>query len=223
MIRKYGIPLLALAGIFFSIFMIFHGRQNPPIPPILFPPAISPYKHYIAAEGIIESVYKNIEIGPSFADIITHIYVKVGDEVQQCDPLFKTDTRRLEAMQKEAQQAVSLAMIDYENKKIDFSYYEKLTDKTAVSKQAYIDAEYAKKKAAQQVAVAKAQLEVISTDINRSTVRAPIAGEVLQVNIRVGQYANVNPYDKKPLILFGDTNYYHLRISIDTKKMRGAI
>jgi RND family efflux transporter MFP subunit len=195
--------------------MIYYGTKTPPPPTVIFEPPVSPYKHYVAAEGITESVYKNIFIGSSFQDLITKIYVKVGDIVKQGDPLFKTDTRQFEAQLIQNLQNLKLAEVEYENQKVQFSFYENLSDKSAVSEQAYATALYNLKMAEESVKIAKAAVNVTETSIARSTVLAPINGEVLQLNIRVGEYANVNPTSQTPLIIFGDTNYYHLRIEVD--------
>jgi HlyD family secretion protein len=215
MTKRIGFIILALLGIGFSIFMIYYGSLKPPVAPIISPPPVRPYKHYIAAQGMIESAFKNIPLGVSYADVITDIYIFVGDIVKKGQPLFKTDTRRFEAQLAQAVKELESAQVDYKNKKVTFSYYERLQDKSATSEQMYTDALYAMELAQKRVEVAQAAVAVIKTDIERSIIRAPISGEVLQVNIRVGQYANVNPFDQQPLILFGDTQVYHMRIEID--------
>jgi biotin carboxyl carrier protein len=214
-LKRFGLVLLALIGIIFSIFMIQYGLRKPPVAPILFPPPVAPYRHYIAAEGIVESAFKNIPLGVCLPQVITDVYVFVGDLVEAGQPIFKTDTRQLEAQLAKALNELAYAEIDYTNKKVQFSFYERLDDKTATSEQMFAQYYYAMKLAHQNVETAKAAVDIITTDIERSIVRAPIDGEVLQVNIRIGQYANDNPYDQQPLVLFGDTCVYHLRIEID--------
>lgn len=213
--RKLTILIPAIAGILFSIFMIYYGTKTPPPPDVIFQPPVSPYKHYVYGEGIIESVYKNISIGCSFGDVITDVFVQVGDIVQKNDLLFKIDTRQFEAQLIQDLERVKLAEIEYENRKIQFSFYENLCDKSAVSQEAYTTALYNLKLAQESVELAKAAMNVTATSIERSIIRAPIDGEVLQLNIRIGEFANVNPVSQIPLIIFGDTQYCHLRIDID--------
>lgn len=214
-IKRYGLVLVALAGVLFSLFMILYGLRKPPVAPIVYAPPTPPYTHFIAAEGIIESAYKNISLGVPFNQLITEIFVFVGDSVEVGNPLFKLDTRQLEAQKIKAEQELEFARIDFKNKQIQFSFYERLCDKSAASEQMYQNAFYAQELARQNVQTAQAALEVITTDIERSIIRAPIAGQVLQVNIRVGEFANDNTFAQQPLILFGDTKVYHLRIQID--------
>lgn len=215
MFRKIFLPLIAIFGIGISIFMIYYGSRTPEVKTILFPPPSSPYRHYIAGVGIIESVFKNINIGTFFPEIISNIYIKVGDIVKKETPLFKLDTRAFESQLAESKKQLELAKKDYENYSVQFKFYEKLKDKSAVSEQAYQNAFYNKELAQKRVKVAQANIEIVKTNIEKSTIRAPIDGEVLQLNIRIGEFANVNPFNQKALILFGDTKIFHLRIDID--------
>lgn len=215
MMRRILLPFCAIMGIGFGIFMVYFSNQNPPTPPVIFLPPTSPYKHFIAGEGIIESAYKNILVAPAFNELITDVYVKVGAIVKKNDPLFKLDTQRLEAQLNKALQDLKVVALDYENQKNNYSFYTRLKHKTAVSEQTYKTAFYAMELARQRLESAKAAVAIIKTDIEHSTTLAPIDGQVLQVNIRVGQFANSNPFNNTPLILFGDTRMYHVRIDID--------
>jgi len=51
-------------------------------------------------------------------------------------------------------------------------------------------------------------------EIERLTVSAPMAGEVLQVNIRPGEFAQSGVLGQ-PLILLGDVDKLHVRVDID--------
>ena len=47
------------------------------------------------------------------------------------------------------------------------------------------------------------------------TVRAPIAGEILAVNIRPGEFVSTTGGNSEPLIRMGETRPLHIRIDID--------
>jgi len=205
---------VACIGFALSCLVIYQGQKEAlPSKPVILPPS-PPYESFIAGQGIIESAYKNIPIGSSYSDIITEVYVYVGQRVPKGAPLFKTDTRHFEAQLVQAAQQLALAQEEYRNQEIQFSYYAQLADKNAVSKQAYTTAEYNKKIAAQAVNVARATMELYATDIERSIVRAPIDGQVLESNVRVGQYATQSSGSEDALILFGNTRDLHVRIDI---------
>ncbi len=65
-----------------------------------------------------------------------------------------------------------------------------------------------------QVESAQAQMNAVQTDLDRLTVKAPVDGTVLQLNLRVGEYAQAGPLST-PLILFGNTDVLHVRIDVD--------
>ena len=146
--------------------------------------------------------------------------------VEAGDPLFKLDTRLFEAQAETARAQLQAALIKRDDQKTQFAFYERLTDKRAVSQQQYESSNYALKEAEQQIQVTIAQLGEIEANIQRSLVRAPIDGEILQVNVHVGEVApNVQfnasqlmiPYGSSqyPLILMGSIDPFNLRVDID--------
>jgi HlyD family secretion protein len=221
--RKIILPLIALVGAIFALSIVFWSQKKQPIPPIPFPPPKSPYEHAVYGSGIVEASTENIAIGTPFIEPIVAIYVVEGDKVKAGDPLLKQDTRSLEAQKTTAQNQLAVAEINYQNLKTQFSFYERLTNKNAVSENAYMTTYYSMEQAAKQVEVAKAQLNQVITDIERSTIRAPVDGEILQVNAHVGEiYAPVS-YNitqsyfnlQTAQILMGTTSPMQMRIEID--------
>jgi len=65
-----------------------------------------------------------------------------------------------------------------------------------------------------QVQQAQAQAESTRTEIERRTIRAPIAGRVLQVNVRLGEFAQAGSL-ATPLMLVGTVDPLNVRIDID--------
>lgn len=92
-----------------------------------------------------------------------------------------------------------------------------------MSEQAYSSAYFAMLEAKEQVDVAMNQLRQIQTDIERSTIVAPVRGKILQVNAHVGEiyapvsygitqsYTNVQTAQ----ILMGTVSPLQMRIDID--------
>jgi multidrug efflux pump subunit AcrA (membrane-fusion protein) len=65
-----------------------------------------------------------------------------------------------------------------------------------------------------EVAAAEAQLQQTETEIARLTVRAPLRGVVLQVNLRAGEFAPSGAL-QTPLMLFGRLDRMNLRVDVD--------
>lgn len=213
--RNKIIFLVAVSGFLLTAYIIYHSQKSLIFIETVPPPLASPYNNFIACQGIVESLYKNIFVGSSFSDIVTEVYVTVGENVKQGQPLFKTDSRKLEAQYLEAVKELNIAKEEYALQDKIFNFYESLVDKDAVSKQSYTQAQYNKLIAANKREKAQATVEIYRTELERCIVRAPIDGKILQNNIRVGQYALQKGINDTPLMLFGDTESYHLRIDID--------
>jgi HlyD family secretion protein len=63
------------------------------------------------------------------------------------------------------------------------------------------------------IAQAEAQIAQTKTEIERTLVRAPVAGRVLQVNVRPGEYVGAAP--GSGLIVLGDIGHLRVRVDID--------
>jgi len=109
MIRKLLLPLLAIAGVLFALFMVARG-QKPATPanPIA-QPAQAPFPSYVAGAGIIEARTENISIGTDTPGLCTEVLVQVGDSVKRNQPLFKIDDRSLRAELNVRQSALAMA------------------------------------------------------------------------------------------------------------------
>ena len=64
-----------------------------------------------------------------------------------------------------------------------------------------------------RIAEAEAEVQRIESDIERLTVRALVTGQVLQVNVRPGEF--VAAASGRPLVMLGDVERLHVRVDID--------
>ncbi|HSW46895.1 MAG TPA: HlyD family efflux transporter periplasmic adaptor subunit [Phycisphaerae bacterium] len=65
-----------------------------------------------------------------------------------------------------------------------------------------------------EVAAAAAQVKEAETEIDRYTTRVPVDGEILQVKVRPGEYAQTG-MQAAPLILMGNLDRLHVRVDVD--------
>lgn len=65
-----------------------------------------------------------------------------------------------------------------------------------------------------RVAVARAAVETVQAELEQLVVRAPFAGKVLQVNVRVGEYAAAGA-SAQPALVLGDVSTLHVRADVD--------
>ena len=97
MLRRLGLPLLALACV---CFMGYHLRRThrhlPDLEPVVTP-ARAPYRHVVAAEGLIEPRSEAISVGSLQPGVVEEVAVEEGQKVRQGDLLFRLDDRELKA------------------------------------------------------------------------------------------------------------------------------
>jgi len=73
--------------------------------------------------------------------------------------------------------------------------------------------QYDRDVASESIAKAEAEVAKIEIEIDRLTVRALVAGRVLQVNVRPGEFVGAPP--GQPLVVLGNVDRLHVRVDID--------
>ncbi len=196
---------------------------NPPVAP----PA-SQFSHTVAAVGLIEASSENIRIGSHLSGIVDDVSVHAGDEVEAGAPLFRLDTRHLQAALADAAAAldvaragVGVAAATLADTRQQLALVLAVRDKRAVSeddlqrrRHAVATAEARLAQARAAVEAAEAERERVRVDIERSVVRAPIAGTVLKVNVRAGEFASAGAV-AEPLIVLGRVRPLFVRVDVD--------
>ncbi|MEN6385706.1 MAG: efflux RND transporter periplasmic adaptor subunit [Phycisphaerales bacterium] len=214
MIRKYILPALALIGICLGILMVLLGSKKvEPAKPVA-QPSQSPWNTFVSGAGIVEASTENIAIGTQIAGIVREIYVGKGSKVKTGDPLFLIDDRQTRAQLAVAQTAVEVARAQYANSKNQLDFAESLSDKRALSVQEITNRRYNAQSSNANLQQAIAEVNSIQTTLDILTVRAPIDGEILQLNIHLGEFAQTGVL-VQPLILMGCVNPMSVRIDID--------
>ncbi|MEM7665211.1 MAG: efflux RND transporter periplasmic adaptor subunit [Pseudomonadota bacterium] len=184
----------------------------------------------VAGVGLVEPSSEIIDIGSALSGLITDLRVQPGDRVEKGQPLFLVDDRAARARLQEANAAIGEARAaiteartarDTANQQL--ALYRDLDDPAAVSQSEVIRAEGDAAAASSRLKVAQARLSAAQasassarTELGRLTVRAPISGEILAVNIRPGEFvATQGGGNAEPFIQMGQTNPLHVRVDID--------
>jgi HlyD family secretion protein len=242
MIRKYLLPLLAIVGIGVAIVMVIRGNRAAPALQAVVQSASAPFTSYIFGPGIVEASTENIAIGTPVSGIVTAVYVKWGDQAKSGAPLFKVDTRDLEAQlfpanakvkEMEAQLLPATSKVSEseatlaktENRlKVGEGLQagvsitaEEMTNRrldVEINKAALASAEAQVEQIKAQIASAKAQVEQIQQEIELRTIRAPVFGRILQMKTRLGEYAQSGVLST-PLMVLGDDTRLHVRVDVD--------
>jgi multidrug resistance efflux pump len=265
MLTKYGLPIVALVLIGFSLMYLAQARERLPERPPPVQPAENPYPHTVAGAGMVEPETENISVGSIVPGVVVEVMVRVGQKVKAGEPLFRLDDRqlkaelevrraelgdavaqltRLDAMPRQeevppAEATAREAKADWDNWEQQWARGEELMTKNAISqeeftqrKQSALQArerynravadenllkagawELDKQVAQSAVDRAQSQVKQIETDLDRLTTRALVDGEVLQVNVRPGEFVGAPP--DLALIVLGNVSQLHVRVDID--------
>lgn len=234
---RKGLPVIAVIGLMLAVVFIWRGLPDRElVEPDREPPratgelANSPR---VAGAGVVEPSSETIQIGTALSGLVTDLRVQPGDFVDKGQPLFTVDTRAIQAQLQQANAAITeanAAIAEAQSARSTASrqlaLYRNVDDPAAVSRSEVIRAEGEASAAGNRLQLARARLEAARaqaasarTEIGRATVRAPIAGEILAVNIRPGEFlSTMGGGGSAPFIEMGETRPLHIRVDIDEEQ-----
>ena len=228
MLPKATLPILAAAGFLLGIWSVINGNKPVPVAPAVVEPAQAPFRTFIAGSGIIEAKTRNIAIGSALPGLLKTLNVKVGDRVKAGDVLFTVDDREAQANLQmrladlaRAKATVEEATAGLADVMVLQRLAESVTDRRAISREelerrrnAVLIAKARLESARAQVQQMESQVTAARITLDRLIVKAPMDGEILQVNIRPGEYAMAGPMST-PLLIMGNLDQLRVRVDID--------
>lgn len=218
----------ALAGLAVAVAVGLASNPAPPRPEPAAMPARAPFPVSIGGGGVVEPRSEVVAVSASLPGVVTAVHVAEGEQVVAGQPLFTQDGREAQAALtvRQAELAAAMAAVKEAEASLrdaatQYALVREATDNRAVSKDdrekrknAELLARAKLESARAAVDTATASRDAAATDLDRLTVRAPLAGKVLQVNVRPGEYAATGELST-PLLRLGDVSVYHVRSDID--------
>jgi len=132
------------------------------------------FKHYIEVQGAVDAK-NSILVTPKTPGVVTQVLVKEGDYVNAGAPIARIDDSILRESVEELKTQLTLAETLYEKQKA-------LWDQKIGTEIQFLQAKNNKE-------ALEKKLATLNTQLSQSTITAPIAGTVDQVNIKVGEMA----------------------------------
>lgn len=214
--RGYLLPLLAALGVLAAVVVSFRHNRAPAVQEPFVKPASAPYRSYVAGSGVVEASSGNIAIASPVSGIVTAIFVQVGAVVEAGAPLYKIDDRDLQAQRAVAQAKVEEAAAALQKAGHSLDYSEELhkRDPAAISAERLTGLRDDAALAEATLALARAQARQIDVELERHTVRAPMAGTVLQLSLHLGESAQASG-GLPPGLVLGSESPLHVRVDID--------
>jgi multidrug efflux pump subunit AcrA (membrane-fusion protein) len=226
--RRLPLPFIGLMAAAWATFSIARTqpRRVATDPPA--PPPVAEFPSTAAAVGLVEASTENIAVGTPLGGVVAEVFVTAGQTVKTGEPLFELDNRHLHADLRVREQALAVARARaavagarLEDLKQQLAFAEHVKDKRAISAEEVTRRRAAVQTAAAEldearaeIAAAAARVQAVAVEIGRSTVRSPIDAEVLQVKLRLGEFAPAAP-TPTPLILLGASRPLHVRVDVD--------
>jgi HlyD family secretion protein len=203
----------ALLGIAAVVFLVRSTTASEPMPALPLAPALKPPRGGIGAAGLVEALRENTAVGVPVAGLIAQVYVKVWDRVEAGAPLLQIDDRELTAQLPGLRAEVRVQEMQLARARRQAARTEALRATRGVSED---EADSRRDDLAIQearVEAARAALAKTESLIERLTVRAPVAGTILQITARAGEYAA--PGGAAPPILLGAIDEVQVRADVD--------
>lgn len=217
--RGWKLPALAVAGVLFAIYTVLSRPADPPRLP-LTPPPESTFDKRVSGIGIIEPKSEFIYLGVEIPGIVRTVHVKSGDLVKKGEPLFTQDTRDIESQIKTLTASLESGRIRKENAEVLFENLKPISNPRIISKDLYNQRKYALLLASSNVKEIESNLHQAETTLERLSTKAPIDGQILQMNIHPGEMVQgATQPNGLPWILMGDTSSLHVRVEIDEEQL----
>lgn len=216
---QIAIPLLALVGLIFAVYTMVSTNRDlssiaPPSVPYTVTKATNTDMITISGNGIVESSSENIKIGSHLSGVTNKVFVKVGQYVKKGAPLFQLDTSDAEAEVAVRTAQVEVAEAQLTKSMTRLKFYQDIDDKEAIAREELIARKNDAATSSASLLEAKANLQKAETQLGLHLVRSPIDGEILQVNIHPGEFAQAGDLSNT-LIVLGDTRHLNVRVDID--------
>ena len=139
----------------------------------------------VVATGTVEPE-REVEVRPRTAGIVEKIHVEANDMVEPGQVLIELERDLLEAQVREARAAVESARVELRYAGIEQGRMDQLRARNAASGSDQDEARARREKAAAMLAQAEARLASLDVQLGYTTVRAPLAGRVLDVFVEEG-------------------------------------
>ena len=203
----------ALIGMAYAGLMVVRLAAQDPIPQPPYAPPSNPFKHAVAAAGIVEAQGENIALGVPVAGLVTSVNVRVWDTVTPGQPLLVLDDRELRAALIGQRANVVVAEATAARLRGQLARLESVGDSRAITREELETRRSDVAVAEAQLIAARAAVAQTEALLERLVVRAPRAATVLQGNTRPGEF--VTPGASRSPLVLGDLSYLQVRADVD--------
>ncbi|MGB7290856.1 MAG: efflux RND transporter periplasmic adaptor subunit [Thermodesulfobacteriota bacterium] len=157
---------------------------------------------YILASGTVNPV-STVDVVAQVSGVVNQIHADFNSIVEQGEILAQIDPTLYDLQVRQAEATLSKAQAEAEKKRKIYEVYKELINTPdRISKYELENSKIEFTAAAEQLKIAKTELEKAESNLNSTAIRSPIDGVVVSMNIRVGEF--VSPSQSHPLFVIAN-------------------
>lgn len=215
---------LAVAGTIAAGMTVVHDSATPaaPVTPVSQAAADD---GRVAGSGIVEASTGTIAIGTPVTGLVDRMEVTWGQRVTKGAPLFRIDARDLLNRRAPLVAAIAQAQAGLPAVQRKFDAVSDPRMAGYVTRNDLVQRQSDLAVVQSSVTSGRAQLHQLDAEVARRTVRAPVTGRVLKINIRPGEVAEATAASG-PVLLLGGDERLNVRVDIDEHdawRVRGGV
>jgi len=132
----------------------------------------------------------NSQLAAKNSGLIEKVTFEVGQKVRKGQVLVKIDSDLIDAQIKAAQATLDVAKKEANNANKDFKRYEKLLTSKSITQKEYDDALLKSSSNTGNVLALGAKLNELKIQKNRTEIKAPFSGIIVQKSVSLGEWVN---------------------------------
>ncbi|MBL8549787.1 MAG: efflux RND transporter periplasmic adaptor subunit [Hyphomonadaceae bacterium] len=210
--RKWIIGAGLLVAVL-GLWLVF-GRSGPAEPYRTAEADRGRISRVVSATGALQPLV-SVNVGSTVSGLVQSVEVDFNSRVRAGQVLARLEPDTFQQRVDQAQASVRQANADLAVAQADYSRYAKLDAAGFASAQLMNQQRAARERAAASVSQAAAQLETARVDLNRSIIRAPIDGVIVDRQINPGQSVAASFQAPTLFIIAQDLSSLQANISVD--------
>lgn len=217
----YGNPSWTAARLIASLLLLFllaacddgskGGPQERPVPVRLGTAEQRDVPRMLDAVGNVEA-FSSVQVKSQVSGQIVEVPVVAGQEVQQEQVLFRLDPRPFDAAVAEAEARLARNEALLAKAKQDLARYTSLLKQDVISREAFDQVATTEKTVRADIEQDKAAIQTAKLNREYSVIRAPVAGKLGDILVRLGNVIKAN--DERTLVVINSLRPAEVRFTV---------
>ena len=187
------------------------GPQERPVPVRLGVAEKQSVPRVLEAVGNVEA-FSSVQVKSQVSGQIVDVPVVAGQEVRKDDILFRLDPRPFDAAVAEAEARLTRNTALLDKARQDLARYSSLLKQDVISREAFDQVATAEKTVRADIEQDKAAIQTAKLNREYSVIRAPVAGKLGDILVRLGNVIKAN--DERTLVVINSLRPAEVRFTV---------